>query len=86
MTEKPLTINIRSDKVPLSLKGYEAAGGYQALRKALKDMTPKDVQKIVTDSTLKGQNILLRTPMRWSRALSKTDFLWRAIPISLLKG
>jgi len=39
----------------MSLNEYEAAGGYMALRKALKEMTPRDVQKIVTDSNLRGR-------------------------------
>jgi NADH-quinone oxidoreductase subunit F len=67
MTEKPLTKNIRPDRVPLSLKEYEAAGGYQALRKALKEMSPKDVQKVVTDSNLRGRGGAgFPTGQKWS--------------------
>lgn len=67
MTEKPLTNDIRPDRVPLSLKEYEAAGGYQALRKALKEMSPKDVQKIVTDSNLRGRGGAgFPTGQKWS--------------------
>ena len=55
MSERPLTGNIRSDRTALTISEYEAAGGYQALRKALKEMTPKDVQKTVTDSGLRGR-------------------------------
>ncbi len=40
--EKPLTQHIKNDGTWLSLKEYEKAGGYQALRKALKS-NPKDV-------------------------------------------
>src|SRR5512142_101711 len=69
MTEKPLTKNIRPDRSPLSLKEYEAAGGYQGLRKALKEMTPKDVQKVVTDSNLRGRGGAgFPTGQKWSFA------------------
>ena len=67
MTEKPLTKNIRPDRSPLSLKEYEAAGGYQGLRKALKEMSPKDVQKVVTDSNLRGRGGAgFPTGQKWS--------------------
>jgi NADH-quinone oxidoreductase subunit F len=52
--DKPLTQNIRPDREPLSLEEYERAGGYQALRKALK-MSPADVRKVVSDANLKGR-------------------------------
>ena len=35
MMETPLTANIQPDGKPLDVAGYERAGGYQALRKAL---------------------------------------------------
>ena len=35
--ERPLTRNIRTDGAPLDLSAYEQAGGYRALRKALRD-------------------------------------------------
>ena len=53
--ERPLTGNIRADRGPLDLKGYEQAGGYQALRKALGGMAPKDVTQAVKDSNLRGR-------------------------------
>jgi len=52
--ETPLTKNIRPGGEPLDLKGYEQTGGYQALRKALKSMTPQNVIDEVKASTLKG--------------------------------
>lgn len=52
--DKPLTHNIRADRVPLDLAAYEKAGGYAALRKAI-GMAPGDVAKIVTDSELRGR-------------------------------
>jgi NADH-quinone oxidoreductase subunit F len=67
MTEKPLTESIRPDRVPLSLREYEAAGGYQGLRRALKEMSPKDVQKTVTDSNLRGRGGAgFPTGQKWS--------------------
>jgi NADH-quinone oxidoreductase subunit F len=53
--ERPLTQNIRPGGEPLDLKGYEAAGGYQALRKALGQMTPAEVSQAVKDSNLRGR-------------------------------
>ncbi len=67
MSERPLTKDIDPERGPLSLKGYEAAGGYQALRKALKDMSPAEVQKIVTDSNLRGRGGAgFPTGQKWS--------------------
>ncbi len=53
--ELPMTGSFRSDGQPLGLKEYEAAGGYQGLRKALHDLTPEEVIGIVTDSKLRGR-------------------------------
>jgi NADH-quinone oxidoreductase subunit F len=53
--EKPLTQNFRPGQEPLDLRGYEQAGGYQALRKALREMTPQDVQDEVSASRLRGR-------------------------------
>lgn len=64
--EKPLTQHIRKDGKPLSLKEYEAAGGYQALRKVVK-MTPKEVQALVQDSNLRGRGGAgFGTGLKWS--------------------
>lgn len=53
--ERPLTSNIRPGEPPLDLPGYERAGGYAALRKALKSLSPADVAREVTESTLRGR-------------------------------
>jgi NADH-quinone oxidoreductase subunit F len=65
--ETPLTSNIRPDHEPLDLKGYEHAGGYQALRKALHSMTPQEVTEEVKDSNLKGRGGAgFSTGLKWT--------------------
>jgi NADH-quinone oxidoreductase subunit F len=53
--ERPLTQNIRGDRDPLSLREYERAGGYEAVRKALRTMTPQEVTEVVKASNLRGR-------------------------------
>ncbi len=53
--EKPLTKNIRPGQEPLDLAGYERAGGYQALRRAVQKLTPQQVQALVTEAKLRGR-------------------------------
>jgi NADH-quinone oxidoreductase subunit F len=55
MTETPLTARIDPARGPLDRQGYEAAGGYAGLRKALKEMTPDEVQAAVSGSNLRGR-------------------------------
>lgn len=65
--EKPLTQHMRGDGAPLSLKEYERAGGYQAVRKALKEMEPKAVTALVKESNLRGRGGAgFLTGMKWS--------------------
>ena len=52
--EKPLTAMIQPDGMPLDVAGYEQAGGYQALRKAL-TMTPEAIIAEVKRSKLRGR-------------------------------
>lgn len=64
--DKPLTEHIKDDGTALSLKEYEAVGGYQGLRNALKQ-TPEEVQQIVSDSNLRGRGGAgFPTGMKWS--------------------
>jgi len=53
--ERPLTQNIRPGEPPLDIDGYEYAGGYQAVRKALGTLSPEDVIQLVTESNLRGR-------------------------------
>jgi NADH-quinone oxidoreductase subunit F len=65
--EKPLTQHIRADGRPLSLQEYEKVGGYQAVRKMLKEMTPKAVTELVQESKLRGRGGAgFSTGIKWS--------------------
>ncbi|MEO8053375.1 MAG: NADH-quinone oxidoreductase subunit NuoF, partial [Acidobacteriota bacterium] len=65
--EKPLTKDIPPDGEALDLSGYERAGGYQALRRALRDMTPQKVQEEVKNSGLRGRGGAgFSTGLKWS--------------------
>ncbi|HEX6223034.1 MAG TPA: NADH-quinone oxidoreductase subunit NuoF [Chryseolinea sp.] len=65
--EKPLTQHIRADKQALTLKEYERVGGYNAVRKMLKEMTPKSVTDLVKESNLRGRGGAgFSTGMKWS--------------------
>jgi NADH-quinone oxidoreductase subunit F len=65
--ERPLTEHIRPDREPLDLRKYEKVGGYEALRKALRDMDPKTVQAEVRNSNLRGRGGAgFLTGMKWS--------------------
>ncbi len=63
--ERPLTKNIRPGQEPLSLKEYEKAGGYQAVRKAF-TLSPRDVLEAVKASNLRGRGGAgFHTGMKW---------------------
>jgi NADH-quinone oxidoreductase subunit F len=53
--ERPMTAAFRADRRALDLTEYEAAGGYEALRKALRELAPTDVTKVVSDAGLRGR-------------------------------
>jgi len=53
--QKPLTRLVRAAEAPLDLKGYEAEGGYQALRQIAGGLSPADIQAKVKDSNLRGR-------------------------------
>jgi NADH-quinone oxidoreductase subunit F len=65
--ETPLTSNIQPDRVPLDVKAFERVGGYQGLRKALKEMTPGEVTEEVKKSDLRGRGGAgFPTGQKWS--------------------
>ncbi|HXH12997.1 MAG TPA: NADH-quinone oxidoreductase subunit NuoF [Alphaproteobacteria bacterium] len=53
--ERPLTERIRPGQEPLDLRGYERAGGYQAVRQALRQMAPQEVTELVKEANLRGR-------------------------------
>jgi len=72
--EKPLTRNIEAFQTPVSLKDYEKNGGYQAIKNMFQK-DPKDIQKLVKDSNLKGRGGAgFSTGMKWSFVPMSDDF------------
>ncbi len=66
MTETPLTANIRPGEPP-DVGAYEQAGGYRAARRAVTQMTPKEVIDLVTQSKLRGRGGAgFSTGLKWS--------------------
>jgi len=55
VSERPLTEHIRPGEPPLDLRGYERAGGYEALRAVVGRMTPAEVIRTVKESNLRGR-------------------------------
>jgi NADH-quinone oxidoreductase subunit F len=53
--ERPLTAHLRPGEEPLSLREYEQVGGYQAVRKALRQLSPADVTAEVKAANLRGR-------------------------------
>lgn len=65
--ETPLTANIRPGEEPLDLKGYERAGGYEAVRKTIGKLRHEDVTQLVKDANLRGRGGAgFPTGMKWS--------------------
>jgi NADH-quinone oxidoreductase subunit F len=54
MSERPLTEHVRPG-APLDFAAYRKVGGYAAVERALREMSPAEVQGVVTDSRLRGR-------------------------------
>lgn len=55
MNERVMLKNQRSDCRPASIDEYRQSGGYEALEKAVRTMTPDEVTQMVIDSGLRGR-------------------------------
>ncbi len=65
--ETPLTQNVHPVAAPPDRGAYERAGGYQALRKALREMTPESVVEEVKGANLRGRGGAgFPTGLKWS--------------------
>ena len=53
--ERPLTEHIRPGQKPPDIATYQKTGGYEAVRKALTQMTPAEVIEVVKYSNLRGR-------------------------------
>jgi NADH-quinone oxidoreductase subunit F len=72
---------------PESLPEYEAVGGYQALRKALLEMTGEEIIKTVKDSGLRGRGGAgFPTGLKWSFAASQKGDPGAFMDRSVLEG
>src|SRR5512140_1203957 len=64
--ETPLTARIRPKEAPLDVSGYERAGGFAGLRKAL-SMSPAQIVELVKQSNLRGRGGAgFPTGIKWS--------------------
>jgi NADH-quinone oxidoreductase subunit F len=65
--ERPLTQHISPDRKPFNLQEYEQVGGYQSVRKVLRELTPEGVTNLVKESNLRGRGGAgFNTGLKWS--------------------
>jgi NADH-quinone oxidoreductase subunit F len=53
--DRPFTRAMRADGRPATIDDYVAAGGYQGLERAIAELSPPDVTRLVTESGLRGR-------------------------------
>ncbi|MFZ5828784.1 MAG: NADH-quinone oxidoreductase subunit NuoF [Planctomycetota bacterium] len=67
MDHKPVLLANLNHPEVLSLRGYEAAGGYKTLRKVLKEQSPRQVLDLIRKSGLRGRGGAgFPTGLKWS--------------------
>lgn len=65
--ETPLTLYVKNHSFPPDIKEYEKAGGYEGVRKALKEMSRNDIISLVRSSGLAGRGGAgFLTGLKWS--------------------
>lgn len=65
--DRPLTRNVRPDKIPTDMAAYEKNAGYQCLRSTIGRLSPADCLQIIKDSNLRGRGGAgFATGMKWS--------------------
>jgi NADH-quinone oxidoreductase subunit F len=65
--ERPMTRAMRADGRPALLDDYLAAGGYEGLERALRELEPREVTQAVMDSGLRGRGGAgYNTGRKWS--------------------
>ena len=66
-SERPLTQHFKPDGEAITFEEYKKVGGYRAVDMALGKIAPKDVQKMVQDSNLRGRGGAgFNTGLKWS--------------------
>jgi len=65
--ERPLTNNMHADGSPIDIETYEAVGGYQAVRKVVGVVEPKQVTQEIKEANLRGRGGAgFSTGTKWS--------------------
>lgn len=66
-TQRPLTQHIDLNRPPYDLAQYQQVGGYQAVQKLIRQMTPAEGLELLKDSGLRGRGGAgFPTGMKWS--------------------